>query len=166
MPCIAARQDWFGPGSCGSDPDAQGDCNCGDCKRTHDAPISSCSYVSVLSRFWPTHERSWVLSDGYKGAFWENQTFKQPDGSETHCATPEDVFDHFHAPPLSMHFGGIRKPRTYSNKNLSKANGWLLPTASDVGEGGDINFNFTVPAMREWYETTHAHFIKDGMDFW
>ena len=56
--------------------------------------------------------------------------------------------------------------RTYSNKNMTGTKGWLLPLASDVGEGGDINFNFTVPEMREWYTTTHAHFIKDGMDFW
>eukprot|EP01047_Picozoa_sp_COSAG01_P062663 COSAG01_NODE_8001_length_2958_cov_1.785939_6_plen_66_part_00 len=65
-----------------------------------------------------------------------------------------------------MHFGGIRKPRTYSNKNLLQTNGWLLPPASNVGEGGDINMNFSVPAMRAWYTKTHAHFIKDGMDFW
>lgn len=65
-----------------------------------------------------------------------------------------------------MHFGGIRKPRTYSNKALSQSNGWLLPPASDVGEGGDINWNFSVPALREWYTRTHAHFIEDGMDFW
>ena len=42
----------------------------------------------------------------------------------------------------------------------------MLPNASDVGEGGDINFNFSVPAMSEWYSSTHAHFVKDGMDFW
>ena len=82
------------------------------------------------------------------------------------CVTAKDVFDHFHAPPLSMHFGGIRKPRTYSNLNTSGTNGWLLPLASDVGEGGGINFNFSVPECREWYAETHAHFIKDGMDFW
>jgi hypothetical protein len=103
---------------------------------------------------------------GYRDGWWNNVTFKQPDGSEVHCATPADVFAHFHAPPLNMHFGGIRKPRTYSNKNMTGAKGWLLPLASDVGEGGDINFNFSVPDMREWYTTTHAHFIKDGMDFW
>ena len=65
-----------------------------------------------------------------------------------------------------MHFGGIRKPRTYSNKQLCVREGWLLDTASDVGEGGDINFNFSVPAMRSWYTKTHGHFVKDGMDFW
>jgi len=65
-----------------------------------------------------------------------------------------------------MHFGGIRKPRTYSNLNMAGMKGWLLPLASDVGEGGGINFNFSVPECREWYAQTHAHFINDGMDFW
>ena len=53
--------------------------------------------------------------------------------------TPAEIFDHFHAAPLNMHFGGIRKPRTYSNKALSQSNGWLLPPASDVGEGGCVS---------------------------
>ena len=94
------------------------------------------------------------------------QSFKQPNGTIIHTKTPADVLEHFHAPPLHMHFGGIRKPRTYSNKNLSQSNGWLLPLASDVGEGGDINWNFSVPSMRQWYTSTHEHFIKDGLDFW
>ena len=92
------------------------------------------------------------------------QSFKQPDGHVLHTTTPAEIFEHFHATPLHMHFGGIRKPRTYSNKALSHKNGWLLPPASDVGEGGDINWNFSVPALREWYTETHAHFIEDGMD--
>ena len=103
---------------------------------------------------------------GYRGGWWNDTVFKQADGSSVTCKTAADVFEHFHSPPLNMHFGGIRKPRTYSNKNLSAANGWLLPEASDVGEGGGINFNFTSLSMQEWYATTHAHFIKDGMDFW
>ena len=61
-----------------------------------------------------------------------------------------------------MHFGGIRKPRTYSNKDLCQQSGWLLPNASDVGEGGDINFNFSAPGMSEWYASTHAHFVQVG----
>ena len=103
---------------------------------------------------------------GYRRNFWALQSFKQPDGRTVHTKTAAEVFDHFHSPPLHMHFGGIRKPRTYSNKNLSSANGWLLPPASDVGEGPDRNYNFSVPAMREWYTSTHEHFVKDGMDFW
>jgi hypothetical protein len=99
---------------------------------------------------------------GYRNGWWNNQTFKQPNGSAVHCESPADVFAHFHGPPLNMKFGGIRKPRTYSNKNLCHKNGWLLPDASDVGEGGDINFNFSVPAMSAWYTSTHAHFVKDG----
>jgi hypothetical protein len=46
------------------------------------------------------------------------------------------------------------RPR-YSNKILSEANGWLLPNASDVGEGGDINFNFSNSAMRKWCVWCH-----------
>ena len=85
---------------------------------------------------------------------------------EVHCATPADVLAHFKAPPLSMHFGAIRKPRTYSNLPLSRAHGWLLPNASDVGEGGNVNWNFSVPSLRAWYAETHAHFVRDGIDFW
>ena len=103
---------------------------------------------------------------GYRDGWWNNQTFKQPDGTEVHCENAADVLNHFHSEPLNMHFGAIRKPRTYSNKNFSSAKGWLLPDASDVGEGGDINWNFSIPAMRDWYISTHAHFIKDGFDFW
>ena len=65
-----------------------------------------------------------------------------------------------------MHFGAIRKPRTYSNLPLSQKNGWLLPNVSDVGEGGNINWNFSVPSLRAWYAETHAHFVRDGIDFW
>jgi hypothetical protein len=103
---------------------------------------------------------------GYRDGWWNNVTFKQPDGSEVTCASAKDVLDHFHSPPLNMHFGGIRKPRTYSNQNMTGSKGWLLPLASDVGEGGGINFNFSVPECRDWYTKTHAHFIDDGMDFW
>ena len=98
--------------------------------------------------------------------WWNNVTFNQSDGTAVTCTDAADVFNHFKAPPLNMHFGGIRKPRTYSNKKLSQGNGWLLPNASDVGEGGDINFNFSDASMRAWYTKTHGHFIEDGMDFW
>ena len=104
---------------------------------------------------------------GYRRGWWDNVSFVQPDGNTTvHCATPADVLSHFKAPPLRMHFGAIRKPRTYSNLRLSQANGWLLPNASDVGEGGDVNWNFSVPSLRAWYAETHAHFVHDGIDFW
>ena len=103
---------------------------------------------------------------GYRRGWWNNVSFAQPDGTVARCAAPADVFAHFQSPPLSLHFGAIRKPRTYSNKALCEANGWLLPNASDVGEGGDINFNFSAPGMARWYVDGHAHFIEDGMDFW
>ena len=69
---------------------------------------------------------------GYRRGWWSNISFVQPDGTAVHCAAPKDVFEHFHT-RLSMRFGAIRKPRTYSNKQLCAANGWLLPNASDVG---------------------------------
>ena len=115
----------------------------------------------------PTPQGGYNCGDyGYRRGWWNNMTFVQPDGTTIHCTTAADVFAHFAAPPLSMHFGAIRKPRTYSNKELCASSGWLLPNASDVGEGGDINFNFSAPGMSEWYVSVHKHFVRDGMDFW
>eukprot|EP00038_Savillea_parva_P031160 m.83348 g.83348 ORF g.83348 m.83348 type:complete len:913 (-) comp9532_c0_seq2:3272-6010(-) len=102
---------------------------------------------------------------GYRGAFWANQTFVQPDGSSVVTHTAADVLKHFHAPPLSMRFGGIRKPRSYSNVNLSNESGWLLEAGSNVGAGGN-NWNYSVADMREWYTKNHLHFLDDGVDFW
>jgi hypothetical protein len=141
----------FGPEPCGAavnsstptDPDGkQGGCTCGD--------------------------------SGYRNGWWNNQTFpnfsnfsaaRGPRGNIS-CGTAAEVLAHFHRPPLSMHFGGIRKPRTYSNRNLAMKNKWLLRNASDVGEGGSVNFNFSIAAVRDWYAETHAHFVRDGIDFW
>ena len=133
--------DWFGPDPCGE-------------------------AVNSSTPECPDGKRERTCGDyGYRDGWWNNQTFRSAQRS-TVCATARDVFDHFRRPPLSMHFGGIRKPRTYSNLNLSKTKGWLLPPQSDVGEGSGINFNFSIPEMREWYASTHAHFIRDGMSFW
>ena len=133
--------DWFGPEPCGVNAGGSPDKNAqGGC---------NCG------------------DSGYRRGWWDNVSFPQPDGKTTvHCATPADVLSHFKAPPLSMHFGAIRKPRTYSNLPLSQKNGWLLPNVSDVGEGGNINWNFSVPSLRSWYADTHAHFVRDGVDFW
>jgi alpha-glucosidase len=131
--------DWFGPDPCG-------------------AAVNSSTPADPDGK-----QGAYNCGDsGYRDGWWNNQSFP----NNITCATAADVFDHFHAPPLSMRFGGIRKPRTYSNVNLARSNGWLLPPASDVGEGGGINFNFSIPELREWYAATHAHFIEDGMDFW
>ena len=61
----------------------------------------------------------------------------------THNA-PE-LFAHFHR-DINMKFGGIRKPRTYSNKALSNASGWLLPDSWNVGAGGD-NWNMSCEVL-------------------
>jgi alpha-glucosidase (family GH31 glycosyl hydrolase) len=68
---------------------------------------------------------------GYKQSFWGNQTFVQPDGSKVVTETPADVLRHFHV-DLKMRFGGIRKPRSYSNVALSQKNGWQLAAKSSV----------------------------------
>jgi hypothetical protein len=94
-------------------------------------PFSSLSFLSFhlpfcfFCRFGPNpcgatgENGGYACGDyGYRDSFWRNQTFVQPDGSAVDTATAADVLAHFHAPPLSMHFAGIRKPRTYSNKEL------------------------------------------------
>jgi hypothetical protein len=77
-------------------------------------------------------------------SFWANQTFQDPSGTVT-THTAADVLKHFHE-DLHMRFGGIRKPRTYSNLDLSKSNGWLLPDADGVGAGNN-NWNYTVESV-------------------
>ena len=57
-------------------------------------------------------------------------------------------------------------PNPSPDPNPNQANGWLLPNASDVGEGGNVNWNFSVPSLRAWYAESHAHFVRDGIDFW
>ena len=48
---------------------------------------------------------------------------------------------------------------------MSKAKGWFLPNGSDVGEG-NVNWNFSIPELRQWYTETQQHFVDDGLDFW
>ena len=38
---------------------------------------------------------------------------------------------------------GIRKPRSYSNVELSNTSGWMLAQDTNVGAGGN-NWNYTV----------------------
>ena len=52
-----------------------------------------------------------------------------------------DLLAHFHN-DLNVRWGGIRKPRTYSNIPLSNSSGWLLPNNFDVG-AGDNNWNMS-----------------------
>eukprot|EP00911_Craspedida_sp_UC1_P001063 UC1_evm1s799 len=64
-----------------------------------------------------------------------------------------------------MRFGGIRKPRSYSNIELSNRSGWLLSDADAVGAGGN-NWNYSVADFTRWYTSHHLHFLKEGVDFW
>ena len=68
---------------------------------------------------------------------WYNQTFVHAPGSSVPNATtrtPADVLAHFHR-DINMRFGGIRKPRSYSNIPFCNASGWLLPNNFSVGAG-------------------------------
>lgn len=76
--------------------------------------------------------------------FWANNTY--PSGVTAVGAKAN--LDYFHD-RLHMHFGGIRKPRTYSNQNLSAANGWLLPNNFSVGAGGN-NWNTSTGQSPDW----------------
>jgi hypothetical protein len=104
--------DWFGPDPCPAED-------------TADTTQEESRVVGMSGELLtPTPQGGYNCGDsGYRRGWWNNMTFVQPGGSEVHCATAADVFDHFHAPPLSLHFGGIRKPRTYSNKEMCKKNG-------------------------------------------
>eukprot|EP00035_Acanthoeca_spectabilis_P009871 m.173747 g.173747 ORF g.173747 m.173747 type:complete len:864 (+) comp14861_c0_seq3:88-2679(+) len=114
----------------------------------------------------PNEQGGYACGDfGYRGSFWQNQSFVQPDGTTVATKTAAEVLQHFHSPPLSLRFAGIRKPRSYSNVNLSNTSGWLLEAQSNVGAGGN-NWNYSVVAMREWYTKNHLHFLQDGVDYW
>ena len=107
------------------------------------------------------------LDFGYDPTMFGNHSFIHPPGSSIPNATtsgPVELFRHFHR-DINMRFGGIRKPRTYSNFNLSNTSGWLLPNSFDVG-AGDSNWNMSAPGWADWYTTNHLHFLSDGLDFW
>lgn len=101
---------------------------------------------------------------GYEPTFWGNETFVHPSGTVT-THGPAELLSYFHGPPLHMRWGGIRKPRSYSNIELSNASGWLLPDADSVHAGGN-NWNYSIAALRDWYTANHLHFLDDGVDFW
>lgn len=85
-----------------------------------------------------------------------------PDG--THTTDAPSLFRHFHN-DLHVRFGGIRKPRTYSNEAFSNASGWLLPPSFQVGAGGN-NWNMSAPGWEAWYNANHTHFLQDGFDYY
>ena len=70
---------------------------------------------------------------------------------------------------LHMRFGGIRKPRLGNSELLVMAHSknWTVDADHSGGApGGTRNLNYTVTALREWYAEQHAHYLKEGVDFW
>jgi hypothetical protein len=133
--------DWFGPGPCAP-----------DC--THGGQ-SSCPLADQGGLFCGDY--------GYEGSKWAKNTFSV-DGRPVSTNSPKEVLDHFHK-NRNMKWAGIRKPRSYSNVNLSATNGWMLAADTNVGAGGN-NWNYTVESLRTWYTEKHLHFLDDGVDFW
>ena len=55
-------------------------------------------------------------------------------GGATHKTSgPKELFDYFHN-VLNMKCAGIRKPRSYSNVQLSNASGWMLAADTNVSK--------------------------------
>ena len=80
--------------------------------------------LHVPSRRWNTAENK-DLDFGYDQKMFGPHTFVHPEGSTVPNASTTDapsLFKHFRD-DLRMHFGGIRKPRTYSNIALSNSSG-------------------------------------------
>lgn len=103
----------------------------------------------------------------YDPKMFGNHSFIHPPGStipNANTSGPVQLFQHFHR-DLNMRFGGIRKPRTYSNINFCNASGWLLPDNFSVG-AGDNNWNMSAPGWFDWYVGSHLHFLQDGLDYW
>ena len=70
---------------------------------------------------------------------------------------------------LNFKFGGIRKPRLGNSELLIMAhqNNWTVDADHSGGApGGTRNLNYSIPALQEWYAEQHAHYLKDGVDFW
>eukprot|EP00045_Choanoeca_perplexa_P013099 m.146330 g.146330 ORF g.146330 m.146330 type:complete len:730 (-) comp16236_c1_seq1:702-2891(-) len=101
---------------------------------------------------------------GYEPTYFGNNTFVLSNGTTITTHDPADFFNMIHT-DLNFRWAGIRKPRSYSNIELSNTSGWLLPDSFQVG-AGDNNWNFTVEAFRDWYTKNHLHFLQDGVDYW
>jgi alpha-glucosidase len=86
---------------------------------------------------------------------------------------------------FNVRFGGIRKPRLGNSANLvlAKKNCWLIgvpcpgepanstalapaPAPAPLRDGDGRNLNYSLPAVRKWYNDNSYHFLKDGVDFW
>lgn len=119
-----------------------------------------------MSCRWNTAENP-NLDFGYDQKMFGNHSFIHPPNSTIPNATtsgPVELFNHFHK-DINMRFGGIRKPRTYSNIPFSNSSGWLLPDSFSVG-AGDNNWNMTAEGWADWYTSNHLHFLNDGLDYW
>jgi alpha-glucosidase len=104
---------------------------------------------------------------GYDKIMFGPHNFTHPPGSSVPNASttgPSDLFAHFQN-DINMHWGGIRKPRSYSNIPFANASGWLLPNNFSVG-AGDNNYNMTAPGWAQWYASNHLHFLQDGVSMW
>ena len=103
---------------------------------------------------------------GYAASFWTRNKFR----NGKMYAGAKATLDHFHE-DLNMRFGGIRKPRTYSNIKLSNTSGWMLSDKDGVGAGNN-NWNMSHDAgvgtnkWSDWYIANHEHFLRDGIDYW
>ena len=126
--------------------------------------------ISLLAPYryrWLDPDNHGDLDFAYDPAYFGNHSFVHPSNSTVPNATtsgPVELFAHFHK-DLNMKFGGIRKPRTYSNFALSNTSGWLLPNSFDVG-AGDSNWNMSAAGWSDWYVAHHLHFLRDGLDYW
>lgn len=104
---------------------------------------------------------------GYDLVMFGPHNFTHPPGSiipNASTTNAPDLFAHFRR-DLNLRFGGIRKPRTYSNIALSNASGWLLPLDFNVGAGLN-NYNMSAPGWSAWYVNNSLHFLRDGMGYW
>ena len=99
----------------------------------------------------------------YDPTMFGNHTFVDAGGKQVTTKGPVQLLKHF-KDDLSMRFGGIRKPRSYSNVELSNSSGWLLPDKDSVGAGGN-NWNYSVPSFRNWYTDHSLHFLRDGISY-
>lgn len=108
------------------------------------------------------------LDFGYAPSFWDNNTYVHAGmpWSPITCIGAAENLKHFHE-DLHMRWGGIRKPRTYSNVDMCKQKGWLLPDSDNVGAGNNnFNFSTSLTEFRDWYRDGHRHFLQDGIDYW
>jgi len=109
---------------------------------------------------WYTKKPDYDLPDEGESNFtdfgYNPVTFPDPIGQL------QRYHDHF-----GMKFGGIRKPRLGNSELLDFARDrdWLI-SAGGQADGGNRNLNYSIPAVREWYQSQMRHYLQDGVDFW